>query len=149
MLRLILLVEAHQLLVPGLQCQGLSITLQTARSLLMELLPQAWLGPELQHKELLRQSGADFFTAERLTAFERTRRAAKLRREKDGSFTLESDSPFGTITVMIQGRDVIAEAGRKAAQVVHRYGQDFTAVTLELGESRSGSFSLSEERKAA
>lgn len=98
---------------------------------------------------LLRQSGADFFTAERLTAFERARRAAKLRREKDGSFTLESDNPFGTVTVMIQGRDVIAEAGRKAAQVVHRYGQDFTAVTLELGESRSGSFSLTDERRAA
>ncbi|MBL8060731.1 MAG: hypothetical protein JNK63_08470 [Chthonomonas sp.] len=98
---------------------------------------------------LLRQSGADFFTAERLTTFERARRAARVRRERDGSFLIESDSALGTITVMVQGRDISAEAGRKAAQVVRRYGHDFTALPLELGESRSGSFLLTEDRKAA
>lgn len=94
---------------------------------------------------LVKQSGGDFFTAERLTNFEKARRSTTVSMKKGGSLHVESNGRLGTFTLLILGRSVAADSGRKAPQVVHRYGHDFTAITLEFGESKSGSVVLSEE----
>ncbi|MCC7102834.1 MAG: hypothetical protein IT206_07130 [Fimbriimonadaceae bacterium] len=99
---------------------------------------------------LVKQSGGDYFTAERLIEFERARRGANLVQERGNQFVLEADAPMGTATVLVTGRDLVAESGRKAPQLVTRYGKEFTAITLEMGDSKSGAFLLHEEdRKAA
>ena len=93
---------------------------------------------------IMKQSQADFITVERLTQFERARRACRVFWERNGCLQIDGDESIDGLTLMVPGYDVMASglAGRTAPQMVHRYGQDFVAFTLEMGEKKSISLRL-------
>lgn len=100
---------------------------------------------------ILKQSQADFTTIDRLSQFERMRRECRLVWEPGKPVAIEAEEPIDGLTLMVQGRDVQVSglASRTAPQMVHRYGQEFIAITLEMGERRSVNIRLTTDDSAA
>ncbi len=99
---------------------------------------------------IFKQSQGDFITLEKLQQFERARRQLRINVEQQNTLQIESEEPLDGLTVMVQGRDVLGAglSGRTAPQMVHRYGQDFIAFTLNLGDRRVNDLRLQADRAA-
>lgn len=99
---------------------------------------------------VVKQSGADFFTTERLGNFERARRQTRLSVVGQSSVHLGSDENLEGLTLMVQGSGVEGSGliGRTAPQYVRRFGQDFIAFTVNLEKARPGVLRLFEDRAA-
>jgi hypothetical protein len=99
---------------------------------------------------IFKQSQGDFITLEKLQEFERARRQLKVHFEPDHTLQIGSEEPVDGLTVMIQGRDVVGSglSGRTAPQMVHRYGQDFIAFTLDLGDRKINALRLQADEAA-
>ncbi len=85
---------------------------------------------------LLKQSGADFITVERLMHFDRIRRQLRVNLDHPGRLSLSTAEAVEGLTLLVQGKELEASGlvGRTSPQYVRRYGQDFIAFTVNLGD---------------
>jgi hypothetical protein len=99
---------------------------------------------------LLKQSGADFTTVDRLVQFDRARRSLGVQLDPGGRVTLSPHEGMEGFTLLVQGRGLEATGlvGRASPQFVKRYGHDFIAFTINLVDRQQTQLKLFLDRAA-